>query len=165
MLHGSDSLRCGIRQFGELHEPCAARTDIDGSFHFNQALAGFLTAGPFRDPGVDVPDDFARPQVDGGGILIGHLRGQPLNNQLCDLRARFVRQRRTAPSYRLYALGGISSSRAGLMRVPDGGSAIEVEVWEFSLNALGRSISVVPPPLAHRQRPAGRRRNGEWIRV
>ena len=78
----------------------------------------------------------------------GHLRGQPLNGQLCDLGARFVRQCQTAPCYRLYALGGISSSRAGLVRVLEGGSAIEVEVWELSLDALGRFMRVVPPPLA-----------------
>jgi hypothetical protein len=32
--------------------------------------------------------------------------------------------------------------------VLDGGGAIEVEVWELSLNALGRFMRVVPPPLA-----------------
>jgi allophanate hydrolase len=78
----------------------------------------------------------------------GHLRGQPLNGQLRDLGGRFVRQCRTAPCYRLYALGGTSSSRAGLVRVADGGTAIEVEVWELPLDALGRFMRLVPPPLA-----------------
>ena len=78
----------------------------------------------------------------------GHLRGQPLNGQLCDLGARLIRQCRTAPSYRLYALGEISSSRAGLVRVLEGGAAIEVEVWELSLDGLGRFMRMVPPPLA-----------------
>ncbi len=86
-----------------------------------------------------------------GFVLIvvagGHLRGQPLNAQLRDHGARFVRQCKTAPCYRLYALGGVSSSRAGLVRVPDGGSAIEVEVWELSHDASGRFMGVVPPPL------------------
>jgi allophanate hydrolase len=77
-----------------------------------------------------------------------HLRGQPLNGQLRDLGARFVRQCRTAPCYRLYALGGGTSPRAGLVRVLEGGAAIEVEVWELSLDALGRFVLLVPPPLA-----------------
>jgi allophanate hydrolase len=78
----------------------------------------------------------------------GHLRGQPLNGQLRDLGARFVRQCRTAPCYRLYALGTMTSSRAGLVRVPAGGRAIEVEVWDLSLDAWGRFMRLVPPPLA-----------------
>ena len=49
-----------------------------------------------------------------------HMRGMPLNGQLLELGARFVRATVTAPSYRLYALPG--GERPGLVRAPDGRS-------------------------------------------
>jgi allophanate hydrolase len=74
-----------------------------------------------------------------------HMRGMPLNGQLLELGARFVRATVTAPSYRLYALPG--GQRPGLVRSP-GGRPISVEVWRLPAASLGALMTRVPPPLA-----------------
>ena len=47
-----------------------------------------------------------------------HLRGQPLNHQLTERGARFVRSCRTAPDYRLFALPATVPPKPGLLRDP-----------------------------------------------
>ncbi|MGA3007971.1 MAG: allophanate hydrolase [Opitutaceae bacterium] len=76
-----------------------------------------------------------------------HLSGLPLNPQLTRLGARLVGAPRTAPCYRLYALPGTTPPKPGLIRVNDGGSSIEVEVWELPLGAYGTFVAGVPSPL------------------
>jgi allophanate hydrolase len=85
-----------------------------------------------------------------------HLRGEPLHPALLALDARFVRAGRTAPEYRMVALpalGGDSGlpavpPRPGLVRDPDRGEALEVEIYELPVVALGRLLLTVAPPLA-----------------
>jgi allophanate hydrolase len=74
-----------------------------------------------------------------------HMRGLPLNGQLLDLSARFVRATTTATEYRLYALPG--GERPGLVRSANG-AAIEVEVWRLSAASLGALMQRVPAPLS-----------------
>jgi allophanate hydrolase len=83
-------------------------------------------------------------------VVGAHLRGQPLNGQLTERGARYVRTTTTAPAYRLYALPGVSNggiAKPGMLRVRDGGAAIEVELWEMPLAAYGDFVGQVPPPL------------------
>jgi allophanate hydrolase len=79
-------------------------------------------------------------------VVGGHLAGQPLNRQLTDLGARFGKAVRTAPVYRLFALPG-TPARPGMVRVAEGGTAIEGECWLLTPEALGRFIGLVPAPL------------------
>ena len=82
-------------------------------------------------------------------VVVGaHLAGQPLNHQLTARRAVLGRLTTTAPSYRLYALAGTVPPKPGLVRVADGGAAIEVELWAITPAALGSFLLDVPPPLA-----------------
>ena len=76
-----------------------------------------------------------------------HLRGQPLEHQLVELGARFGATTRTAPSYRLFALAGSQPAKPGLVFDADGVS-IEVDTWRLSHEALGRFLTMIPPPLA-----------------
>jgi allophanate hydrolase len=76
-----------------------------------------------------------------------HLSGLPLNHQLTSLGATLVRATRTSPDYRLYALPGAKPPKPGLVRVNEGGGAIEVEVWELTHEAFGRFVANIPPPL------------------
>lgn len=77
-----------------------------------------------------------------------HLTGQPLNRQLTEREARFVRACRTAPEYRLYALTGTKPSKPGLVRDPSfRGPGIEVEVWSVPENEFGSFVAAIPPPL------------------
>ncbi|WP_127356636.1 allophanate hydrolase [Actinacidiphila soli] len=81
-------------------------------------------------------------------VVVGaHLSGQPLNPQLLGLGARLVATTSTAPEYRLYALD-TEPPKPGLVRVPDGGAAIEAEVWELPTEGLGALLAALPRPMA-----------------
>jgi allophanate hydrolase len=69
-----------------------------------------------------------------------------LNPELLRLGARLRLTTRTAPEYRLYALP--DGKRPGLLRRPDNGAAIEVEVWDVPSTAIGVFLADITPPLA-----------------
>jgi allophanate hydrolase len=77
-----------------------------------------------------------------------HLSGMPLNPELKSFGARLLQQTKTAPRYRLFALPGAAPPKPGLIRVGEGGVAIEVEVWAMPLEQFGRFVGSVPPPLS-----------------
>ena len=82
-----------------------------------------------------------------------HMRGLPLNGQLLELGARFVREDRTAPAYRLYALEDFAPIRPGMVRVGEtggqatDGASIALEIWALPSAAVGRFLAQIPPPL------------------
>ncbi len=90
----------------------------------------------------DLPSGQVRVAVCGA-----HLSGLPLNSQLTSRSARFVTSTRTAPEYRLYALSGGPPKRPGMVRVGQGGSTIEVEVWELPAREFGSFVAGIPSPL------------------
>ncbi|WP_437379797.1 allophanate hydrolase [Inquilinus limosus] len=82
-------------------------------------------------------------------VVVGaHLSGMPLNRELTALGARFLRAVRTAPSYRLYAMAGPGVAKPGLLRAPDGGAAIEIEVWAMTPAAFGTFVAGIAAPHA-----------------
>ncbi|WP_321926022.1 allophanate hydrolase [Burkholderia sp. BCC1998] len=83
-------------------------------------------------------------------VVGAHLRGEPLNGQLTDRGARFVAATTTAAAYRLYALSAAASgglAKPGLVRVPDGGAPIAVEIWEMPVDAYGSFVAGIAAPL------------------
>jgi allophanate hydrolase len=70
-----------------------------------------------------------------------HMAGLPLNHQVTALGGRFLRTARTAPHYRLFALG----TRPGLIAGGDG--VIEGEVWALPTASIGALLAQVPAPL------------------
>jgi allophanate hydrolase len=76
-------------------------------------------------------------------VVGAHLSGMPLNHQLTERGARLAGAARTAPLYRLFALEG----KPGLVRMPESGACIEVELWEMPAPAFGSFVALVPPPL------------------
>ncbi len=76
------------------------------------------------------------------------MAGLPLNHQLTDLGATFLRATRTAPDYRFYALAGGPPARPGLARAPgpEAGS-VAVEVWAVPRVAIGAFFAGIPAPL------------------
>jgi allophanate hydrolase len=78
-------------------------------------------------------------------VVGAHLSGMALNGELTSLGARLRHPARTAPVYRLYALP--DGRRPGLVRVPEGGASIEVEVWDLPSAAYGAFIARIAPPL------------------
>jgi len=79
-------------------------------------------------------------------VVGAHLSGEPLNWQLTEIGARLVRTCRTEPGYRLYALSNTTPAKPGLVRATSG-AAIEIEIWEVPLAAVGGFLSRVAPPL------------------
>jgi allophanate hydrolase len=76
-----------------------------------------------------------------------HMHGLPLNHQLTGRGARLLRKTRTNPVYALYALPGGPPYRPGMIRVPHGGAAIEVEVWSVPAAEFGSFVNGIGPPL------------------
>ena len=75
------------------------------------------------------------------------MQGLPLNAQLTGRNAWLLARTRTAAEYRLYALPGGPPQRPGLLRVGNGGSAIEVEVWRMPAEGFGDFLAGIPSPL------------------
>ena len=113
---------------------------------FHAAIGGSIGATAAKISGQPLPNK------KNSGIFLAvvgaHLRGQPLNHQLTSRRAHFVRQARTSPCYRLYALPNTTPPKPGLRRVaeklPHG---IEIEVWALDEGAFGSFVAEIPSPL------------------
>ncbi|CAB3783802.1 allophanate hydrolase [Paraburkholderia caffeinilytica] len=100
------------------------------------AAASTIEPLPFQEPTVEL------------AVVGAHLRGQPLNWQLQEAGARFVRATQTASGYSLYALANTQPPKPGLVRGTDRqGAAIAVEVWEMPLRTFGKFVADVPAPL------------------
>ncbi len=80
-------------------------------------------------------------------VVGAHLSGMPLNWQLVERQARRVCATRTAPIYRLFALPESTPPKPGLLRIGDGGSTIELELWEMPLSQYGSFVACIPAPL------------------
>ena len=80
-------------------------------------------------------------------VVGAHLSGLPLNGQLLERGATLQGRARTAPRYRLHALPGTTPPKPGLQRVAEGGSCIELEVWDLPQSAVGSFLALIPPPL------------------
>jgi allophanate hydrolase len=80
-------------------------------------------------------------------VVGAHLSGLPLNGQLLERGAVLREATRSAPHYRLYALPGTQPPKPGLQRVAEGGSAIELEVWDMPQSQVGSFLALIPPPL------------------
>ncbi|GAB2449692.1 allophanate hydrolase [Conyzicola lurida] len=76
-----------------------------------------------------------------------HLSGQPLNHQLADRDAELVETTTTSPDYRLFALA-TTPPKPGVVRVAEGGSALEVEIWRLTEAAFGSFVAALPRPMA-----------------
>jgi allophanate hydrolase len=82
-------------------------------------------------------------------VVGAHLSGEPLNHELTNRGAVFVRACRTASEYRLYALPNTTPPKPGLVRDPAFiGSGIEIEVWSLDRAMFGTFVDAVPAPLA-----------------
>lgn len=76
-----------------------------------------------------------------------HMSGLPLNDQLVSLGGEFVKKAKTSLNYKLFKLNGFTPARPGLLRVSDGGTAIDLEIWRLPLIHYGAFVAGVPAPL------------------
>jgi gamma-glutamylcyclotransferase (GGCT)/AIG2-like uncharacterized protein YtfP len=73
------------------------------------------------------------------------MRGLPLNPNLVAAGARFVREARTAPAYRLWSIG---DRHPAMLRVASGGAAIAVEVWDVPAAGIADILIKEPAGLS-----------------
>jgi len=76
-----------------------------------------------------------------------HMRGLPLNRQLTELEAVFVKATKTAEGYRLYNVPEKVPPRPGMVRDSAGGAAVDLEVWSMPLENFGAFMVQIASPL------------------
>jgi gamma-glutamylcyclotransferase (GGCT)/AIG2-like uncharacterized protein YtfP len=72
------------------------------------------------------------------------MRGLELNGNLLRAGARFVREARTSPEYRLYTIG---DRHPAMLRAHAGGAAIALELWEVPAAGLAAILQTEPAGL------------------
>ena len=102
--------------------------------------------------GGSVPQTSAPATVAGNDrarlVVCGaHLDDLPLNWQLKQRGAKLIQATQSSADYQLHALAGGPPFRPGMVRVAEGGVAIEVEVWELPSSELGSFLTGIPAPL------------------
>lgn len=123
--------------------------------HDDAALLALARAWLGETQEASAPDTRVEPQsTDAATVRVAvvgaHLSGEPLNVQLTERNATLVATTTTAPAYRLYALPIATAGtpvKPGLVRVSDGGTAIEVEVWDMPVAAYGSFVTGIRAPL------------------
>lgn len=108
--------------------------------------AAVASAGLFPLPAAWTP-----PRLPSGQVRVAvcgaHLSGLPLNGQLTSRGARLVAAVQSAPEYKFYALPGGPPHRPGMVRVAEGGGAIDMEIWELPAREFGSFVAGIPTPL------------------
>ena len=139
-----DGLPFGLTLIG----PCASDfqlAELGQRLHHGTGLALGATGEAMPAPAA-LPV-LARAATVKVAVVGAHLSGMPLNGQLTERGATRLRETLTAPQYRLYALPGTVPPKPGMVRVPAGGAALVVEVWEMPATAYGSFVALIPSPL------------------
>jgi len=76
-----------------------------------------------------------------------HMRGLPLNHQLIELNAVFVKATKTAKGYRLFNVPEKVPPRPGMVRDSSSESSLELEVWSMPLEHFGAFMVQIASPL------------------
>lgn len=72
------------------------------------------------------------------------MRGLELNGNLVRSGARFVRETRTAPLYRLFSIG---DRHPAMLRVAAGGASVALELWEIPAAGIASVLRSEPSGL------------------
>ncbi|QIA64984.1 allophanate hydrolase [Vibrio astriarenae] len=90
-----------------------------------------------------------------------HMKDLALNHQLIELGANFKQRTTTSENYSLYCLAGGPPLRPGLVRTPNKGEKIEVEIWRVPKKQLGALLVQIPHPLGLGSVEID---SGEWVK-
>jgi allophanate hydrolase len=126
-----------------------AQRDQDGPL---LRLAARMQRASVKSAGVNpLPAAWEPPRLPSGQVRVAvcgaHLSGLPLNGQLTSRSGRLVAAVQSAPEYKFYALAGGPPYRPGMVRVLEGGAAIEMEIWELPAHEYGSFVAGIPAPL------------------
>jgi allophanate hydrolase len=121
-------------------------------FHRAQAALSLgATAATLADTPAINSTDLPKGSNTAGTVKVAvcgaHLSGLPLNWQLTQRGARLLGAVQSAPEYKFYALAGGPVQRPGMVRVKEGGAAIDMEVWELPAEHFGSFVDGIPAPL------------------
>lgn len=139
----SDGLPFGVT----LSAPAWSEEGLLVLAHRLQAAAD-LPLGATRRPFAGAPPPAPRSGRLELAVCGAHMEGLPLSHELTARGGRLEVRTRTVPRYKLYAIAGGPPARPGLVRVDEGGAAIEVEVWSLPLEQVGGFLRGIPHPLA-----------------
>lgn len=73
------------------------------------------------------------------------MRGLELNENLAAIGATFVREDQTDACYRIWSIG---DRHPAMMRTPNEGARVALEVWEVPVQGLAQLLLSEPPGLA-----------------
>lgn len=76
-----------------------------------------------------------------------HMSGLPLNHQLIELGASFVKATRTQKGYRLYNVPEKLPPRPGMVRDEQSDISLEMEVWSMPIENFGAFMIQIASPL------------------
>lgn len=125
------SLPFGVTLFSHAHED-----------HSILSIAGRLLGEKNHTVVTTCETDFMEIAVCGA-----HMEGLTLNHQLIELGASLVRKTKTAPCYQFFCLEHKDPIRPGMIRVTEGGSSIEMELWKIPQKKVGNFLSYIQEPL------------------
>ena len=143
---GSDGMPFGVTLFGPALHDRSLLPLADKIHYYSKAGMGMTrTKLPKRK--------FITEHVSDDRILIAvcgaHMSGLPLNSELTDRGAEFVRKCRSARQYRFYALENFAPPRPGMVRSVDKHvNNIELEIWALPKTNFGDFISKIHEPLS-----------------
>lgn len=81
------------------------------------------------------------------GVCGAHMEGLPLNHQLVNLKAEYVKTCKTAAGYRLFDVPEKVPPRPGLVKDSTSPYAIALEVWKMPLENFGAFMVQIASPL------------------
>ena len=104
---------------------------------------------PLPEPPRPAPLPGKKPGWMPVAVCGAHMGGLPLNKDMLAHGAKLKLRTKTAPIYRMYHLPGAGTlpPRPGLVRRPENGAAIELEVWDMPESAMGSFFATIKPPL------------------
>lgn len=123
----------------------AAVASVARSFESNCARNLGATEHPLQEPPLLSPASSDCIEL---AVCGAHMADLPLNWQLTDRGAQFVRKTETSAHYQFYALAGGPPARPGLVRSDAAEAAsISLEIWSMPKTAIGSFMEAIPAPL------------------
>lgn len=132
---------------------CADALVLDCAAHFHAARQLNIGKTKINSSDVHLPSltQTPKPAVPTMKIAVcgAHMEGLALHWQLRERDAKLVQRTTSAPCYRFYHLpaNGHIPDRPGMIRVNEGGAAIEMEVWELPQSTVGSFLEGIGAPL------------------
>ena len=132
---------------------CGDALVLDCAAHFHAARQLNIGRTKINSNDVHLPSPAPSPKTAVPMMKIAvcgaHMEGLALHWQLRERDAKLVQRTTSAPCYRFYHLpaNGRIPDRPGMIRVSEGGGAIEMEVWELPQSTVGSFLEGIGAPL------------------